>query len=337
MRRIVKIARVLILAPIFISAMSSCNGCSGSNNSDADAQASAIKTSVKFDSDSAYSYLATQVNFGPRIPGSEANEACSQYIVSELRRHGADSIREQRAEVKAYNGDRLPINNVMGAFNPAAKSRILLVAHYDTRPWADGNPAQARYEEPVPGANDGASGVAVMLEIARQLSAKAPQVGVDMLFVDAEDYGQLSGFSNHDETWALGTQYWTAHMPYAQDSLPRYAILLDMVGGIDAKFHREYFSNNNARDIVDKVWSIANRSGYGHKFINLDGGAVVDDHVFISKVGIPAIDIIESKNEVTKSFAPTWHTVEDNLDNIDRSSLKAAGQTVLNVIYNEKP
>lgn len=316
--------------------MTGCSGCSGSNTSDEDNQ-TPIKSAVKFNSDSAYSYVAKQVEFGPRVAGSDANEACSQYIVNELRRHGADSIREQRGTVKAYTGDRLPINNIMAAYNPAAKSRILLLAHYDTRPWADGNPAQADYSVPIPGANDGGSGVGVMLEIARQLSTNTPPVGVDLLFVDAEDYGQLSGFSNHDESWALGTQYWAENMPYAQDSLPRYAILLDMVGGIDAKFHREYFSNNHARDIVDRVWSVAQRSGYGHRFINVDGGAVVDDHVYINKAGIPAINIIESKNEVTKSFPPTWHTLEDNMDNIDRGSLKAAGQTVLNVIFNEKP
>ena len=158
-----------------------------------------------------------------------------------------------------------------------------------------------------------------------------------MLFVDAEDYGQSSGFSNHDETWALGTQYWVEHMPYTHETMPRYAILLDMVGGIDAKFHREYFSNNYARNIVDKVWGVASRAGYSDRFVNLDGGAVVDDHVYLNRAGIPAIDIIESKNAVTKSFSPTWHTVDDDMDNIDRGSLKAAGQTVLNVIYNEKP
>lgn len=326
---------ILLLAPVFVMMTTGC-GCSGSAQSDADKQRP-IKSTVKFNSDSAYSYVAKQVDFGPRVPGTDGHEACEQYIVSELQRHGADSIRQQRATVKAYNGDRLPINNIMASYNPETKSRILLLAHYDTRPWADGNPAAADYSDPIPGANDGASGVGVLLEIARLLGIHQPPVGVDLLFVDAEDYGQLSGFSNHDESWALGTQYWTENMPYAQDSLPRYAILLDMVGGIDAKFHREYFSNNNARDIVDRVWSVAQRSGYGHRFLNVDGGAVVDDHVFVNKAGIPAIDIIESKNEVTKSFPPTWHTLEDNMDNIDRGSLKAAGQTVINVIFNEKP
>lgn len=326
----------IIVAALCVTIMS-CR-TTGAKDSTADKTVNeTISSPAKFDSDSAYAYVAHQVGLGPRIPGTQANADCARYIRTELLRHGADTVTEQRATVTAYNGDRLPINNILGSFNPQAPSRILLVAHYDTRPWADNDPEQTNHIAPVPGANDGASGVAVILEIARQLSAAPPKIGVDMLLVDAEDYGQSAGFSNHDETWALGTQYWVEHMPYTQENMPRYAILLDMVGGIDAKFHREYFSNNYARHIVDKVWSIAARSGYGDRFVNLDGGSIIDDHVYLNRAGIPAINIIESKNDLTKSFSPTWHTVDDDLDNIDRSSLKAAGQTVLNVIYNEKP
>ena len=296
-----------------------------------------IEADIKFDSDSAYAYVERQVAMGPRVPGTPANIECSRYILSELTRHGADSVREQKGKMTAYTGDVLPIINIMGCFNPGARKRILLLAHYDTRPWADQDINSDNHSTPIPGANDGASGVGVLLELARQLSDHTPPIGVDMLFVDAEDYGQASGFYNHDESWCLGTQYWAAHMPYAQDSLPSYAILLDMVGGIDAKFHREYFSVQEAPNVVDKVWGIAARSGYGHRFPNIDGGAIVDDHIFVNKAGIPAINIVESKNDVTKSFAPTWHTMDDDMNNIDRSTLKAAGQTVLNVIFNEKP
>lgn len=334
MNRIGK-ATFIIVAALLITVGCRTAGSKDSNESNP-AEKNKIKETAIFDSDSAYAYIARQVTMGPRVPGTQANAECARFIVSELTRHGADTVTQQRASVTAFNGDVLPINNIMGRFNSKAPSRLLLLAHYDTRPWADSDPDQANHLTPVPGANDGASGVSVLLEIARQIAMTQPAVGVDLLFVDAEDYGQESGFSNHDETWALGTQYWIEHMPYDPDALPRYAILLDMVGGIDAKFHREYFSNNNARNIVDKVWGIAARSGYGSRFVNLDGGAVVDDHVYINRAGIPAIDIIESKNDVTKTFSPTWHTVNDNLDNIDRSSLKAAGQTVLNVIYSEK-
>ncbi len=294
-----------------------------------------IKTPVSFNRDSAYSYVRRQVSFGPRVSGTEGNRKCREYIVSELNRHGASNINIQEGEVTAFTGKHLPIANIMASYRPEDPNRILLLAHYDTRPWADSDVKEENRFRPVLGANDGASGVAVLLEIARQLNICEPPIGVDLLFVDAEDYGQASGFSAHDSTWCLGTQYWVKNMPYASDSLPRYAILFDMVGGLDAKFHREYFSDEEASKLVDKVWAMAQNSGFGDRFINQKGGAVVDDHIFLNKAGIPAIDIIESKNPATGTFAPTWHTVNDNLDHIDPSSLHAAGQTVLNLIHNE--
>lgn len=311
-----------------------CKTSSTEKNQEKEVKAS-IKSPVRFNSDSAYAYVKRQVAFGPRVPGTEANLKCREYIVNELERHGAQNITTQTTEVTAYNGDRLPIANIMASYNPESSDRIILLAHYDTRPWADSDPQEDNRMLPVPGANDGASGVAVLLEMARQFNTITPPIGVDLLFVDAEDYGQASGFSTHDDSWGLGTQYWVANMPYASDSLPRYGILFDMVGGMNAKFHREYFSDEEAPKVVDKVWSVAERSGFGDRFINKSGGAVVDDHVFLNRAGIPTIDIIESKNSETRSFAPTWHTLNDNIQNIDPSSLKAAGQTVLNVIYNE--
>lgn len=313
-------------------------GCHSGSRSDAGTQADADSAVVlvPFDTDSAYSYVARQVDFGPRVPGSEASKNCVEYLTGELKRHGADNVKVQRGEMKAWNGDMLPIANVMASYRPELKDRVLLLAHYDSRPWADSDDREENRLKPVPGANDGASGVGVILEIARQLGQHEAPVGVDILFVDAEDYGQSSGFSIHDDTWALGTQYWVNNMPYAQDSLPRYAILLDMVGGMGAKFHREYFSNQAAPGIVDKVWAMAARSGFASRFPNLDGGAVVDDHVYVNETGIPTIDIIESKNEDTKSFNPTWHTAADDMAHIDPQTLKAVGQTVVNVIYSEK-
>lgn len=323
------------LAPVLL--LTAACSRTAADKADPAASQPGVVAQATFNADSAYFYVARQVSMGPRVSGTPASDECARYIAAELTRHGADSVRMQHGRVVPYTGDKLPITNVMGAFNPSARDRVMLVAHYDSRPWADQDNDQDNRMRPVPGANDGASGVGVLLEIARQLGSKTPAVGVDMLFVDAEDYGQSAGFSNHDETWALGTQYWTAHMPYATDSMPRFALLLDMVGGQGAKFHREYYSNLHAPAIVDKVWSIAERSGYGEEFVNRDGGAVIDDHVFLNKAGIPAIDIIESKNEVTRSFPPTWHTMEDDMANINRDALKACGQTVLNTIFLEKP
>ena len=326
---------LLFIALAAAAIVAGCKSNKGNSESENVAATTSVLQPADFNPDSAYVYVSRQVAFGPRVSGTEGNVKCREYIISVLQRHGAGKLEVQEGEMTAFNGQRLPIANIMASYSPEKEDRVLLLAHYDTRPWADSDNYEENRLKPVLGANDGASGVAVLLEIARQLKDKEAPIGVDLLFVDAEDYGQASGFSTHDDSWCLGTQYWVQNMPYASDSLPRYAILLDMVGGLGAQFHREYFSDREASKIVDKVWAMARNSGYGDIFVNQNGGAVVDDHLFINKAGIPAIDIIESKNSTTGTFAPTWHTVNDNLENIDRTSLKAAGQTVLNLIYNE--
>lgn len=328
--------RLLLMTGILSLSAMSCKTGTGTT-SDNLADSIDVDLVEEFNADTAFSYVARQVALGPRVPGSRANVKCSELIVSELKRHGADTVFTQRGDVTAFNGDVLPVTNVIGRFNTAAPKRILLLSHYDTRPWADNDHDEENRMMPIPGANDGASGVAVMLEVARKLGKTSPGIGVDLLFVDAEDYGQAGGFSNHDESWGLGSQMWAKSNPYKDDTAPAYGILLDMVGGIGAKFHREFFSDEYAPDVVNKVWGIAAASGYGDRFVNLKGGSVVDDHVFVNEIGIPTIDIIESKHDATGTFSPTWHTLNDDIDNIDRSSLKAVGQTVLNVIYNEKP
>lgn len=291
---------------------------------------------IEFNADSAYRNVKAQVDFGPRVPGTDGHTRCAQYLVSELVRYGVDTVTQQTTTVTAYNGDKLPINNIMGRFNKNASDRVLLLAHWDTRPWADQEERKVDRVKPILGANDGGSGVGVLLEIARCLQQEKPSIGVDILFVDAEDYGKMEGWGNNDVTWCLGTQYWIRNHPYTKQNMPRYGILLDMVGGLDAKFNREYGSQQVASDIVDKVWAMASASGYGDVFVNELGGSVIDDHVFVNQIGIPCIDIIESLNPATKSFNPTWHTLDDNMKNIDRQSLKAVGQTVLNLIYQEK-
>lgn len=175
-----------------------------------------------------------------------------------------------------------------------------------------------------------------MLELARLLTDNRPQIGVDLLFVDAEDYGDYSGWGNNEETWCLGTQYWAGHNGYTPANKPRYGIVLDMVGGTNARFHREFYSNKAAKNVVDKVWSTAANSGYGNFFPNEVGGALIDDHLFIDRAGIPCIDIVECNNTITRSFPPTWHTLRDNMASIDTAPLKAVGQTVLNVVLSEK-
>lgn len=290
-----------------------------------------------FNADSAYSYVDRQVSFGPRVPGTPGHAACRDYIVEKLRAAGADTLYLQNATVTAFNGDRLPITNIMASFNTTTAStrRILLVAHWDTRPWADREKDSTLRRQPIDGANDGGSGTGVLLEIARNLGKQRAAVSVDILFVDGEDYGDDTGFGGDENSWCLGTQYWVENMPYG-DSLPAYGILLDMVGGRGAKFHYEYFSQANAPTPTIKVWGEAERLGFNDVFVRSLGGAVTDDHVFINRAGIPTTDIIETLNDQTQSFNPTWHTLDDNMSNIDRSTLNAVGCTVLNVVYKEK-
>lgn len=305
---------------------------SGNSKSTQDVTASTTIQKVPFCADSAYSYVERQVAFGPRVPASAAHKACGDWLRQELIRHGADSVMEQTAAVNNPAGGTMPVRNIMGQFNRQAAKRILLLAHWDTRPWADNDPDASHHATPIDGANDGASGVGVLLEIARQLGQNAPTAGVDILFTDAED----SGTHDNDASWALGTQYWSKNMPYGATDKPAYGILLDMVGGQNAMFHREYFSQRMAPSVLDRVWATAATLGYASRFSNEYGGGVNDDHIYVNMAGIPCIDIIECANPATGSFNPTWHTTSDNMNGIDRSTLESVGTTVAQVVYNEK-
>ncbi len=319
----------------FISALTLCmatGSCIAHNEKGSTADNATIGQTAVFNADSAYNYIKSQLGFGPRIPGTQGHNDCATYLVGELNKYGADTVIWQTTKLTAFNGDILPIINIMGRYNIHLEKRILLVAHWDTRPWADQEPDISKHTQPILGANDGASGVGVLLEIARNINSNPPQIGIDILFVDAEDYGT----TNNEGSWCLGSQYWIKNMPYKSGELPIFGILLDMVGGYDAKFHREYISNSLAKSIVDKVWAMAAVAGYHDIFLDKTGGSVLDDHFFINIGGIPCIDIIENFNPISQSFNPTWHTLADNIDNIDRNSLKAVGQTVLNTIYQEQ-
>ena len=310
--------------------------CAGTASKKEQSVATPENNTVKFNADSAYSYIKRQVDFGPRVPGSESHARCVTYLTDELKRHGVDTVYVQTGSKKAYTGEVLPIKNIIGSINPEQNHRILIAAHYDTRPWADNEEDESKRNTPIDGANDGASGVGVILELARILAANRPETGVDFLLVDAEDYGESSGLTSNEESWCLGTQYWCENDPYTSQNRPKYGIVLDMVGGRDAKFHREYYSVRNASNIVDKVWGTAARAGYSSFFPNKIGGALIDDHLFISRNGIPCIDIVECNNAKTGSFPAPWHTHQDNMNNIDTAPLRAVGQTVLNVILAEK-
>ena len=294
----------------------------------ADAEASVVSV-PEFSADSAMSYLRRQVQFGPRVPNTESHRKAADWMVAELKRHGAE-VHEQTTDLTAFDGTVLKCRNIFARFNPQAQgNRLLLLAHYDTRPWADQDPDPANHKRPIDGANDGASGVAVLLETARHLAASNPGAGIDILLSDAEDYGA----TEDEDSWAMGARYFAQQMQ-ANGWTPSTAILLDMVGGRGAKFPYEYFSRQAAPTLDRAVRKAAVKAGYGHMFPDTPGSAVTDDHIELIKMGIPAIDIIEYNEET--GFNPTWHTMADNIDNIDPATLKAVGQSLLQYIYENK-
>lgn len=331
---------VVILTVLSLALSYACTARSAGNNG-GDAVSSAVKEAAEqnqvpdFNADSAYLFLKSQLDFGPRNPGSKGNRECAEYLVNTLRRLGADTVITHTPEINIPYAGKTRICNILGRFSPNNPNRILLIAHWDTRPVADEDPNVNRQDKPIPGANDGASGVAVLLETARILAGNpGNKVGVDILLVDAED----SGTHTDDSSWCLGTQAWIEKYPNGVPGTfaPRFGILLDMVGGKGAKFHREMFSDSFAPQVVNAVWANAAQAGYASVFVNERGNAINDDHIPLNKAGIPTIDIIENKSDANGSFSPTWHTHEDNLSNISRQTLKAAGQTVLQTIYTQK-
>lgn len=291
----------------------------------------------EFNADSAYAHVAMQVAFGPRVPGTAAHRACGDALVARLKGLGADVI-EQTGEVTIYTGARLPLRNIFARFKPAAKDRILLLAHWDTRPFADKD--DERRNEPIDGANDGASGAGVLLEVARLMAAKDHGPGVDILFTDVEDHGQPSGAIQMDEssmnTWALGAQYFAKNPP-VPGYTARFGILLDMVGAKGALFYREALSMQYAPSVVNKVWRTAESIGHGDRFIQETKYFVgIDDHVPINQqLRIPTIDIIQY-DPATQAFGPYWHTHDDNMEVIDRETLRAVGRTVVAVVWQER-
>ncbi len=286
-----------------------------------------------FDADSAYLYIQTQVDFGPRVPNTTAHQACGDYLVNEIKRFGAE-VFEQKMTLKTFDEKTVNARNIIGSYNIENPNRILLLAHWDSRPWSDQDVNPANHSKPVDGANDGASGVGVLLEIARQLQQQKPAIGVDILFVDMEDYGEPSWIqSANSDSWCLGAQYW-ARNPHLPGYSARYGILLDMVGAPGATFPKEGFSMRYAANIVEKVWNEAAKSGYSEYFINKQGSYITDDHVPVTEIaGIPTINIIHLTDS---GFADYWHTQDDTMKNIDKKTLQAVGKTVLNVIYSEK-
>ena len=290
-----------------------------------------------FSADSAFAYVAKQVSFGPRVPGTKAHQDCLEWMTATLTRFGA-TVSVQQGPVKLYDGTTMTVKNVIARIQPEKANRLLLMAHWDSRPFADHDPDPARRDLPIDGANDGASGVGVLLEIARQLQAKPSALGIDIVLFDLEDYGVPAhkDIEWTADSWCLGSQYW-ARNPHIPGYFARFGILLDMVGGKDARFTQEEVSRYYAKPVVDKVWNTASALGYGHLFIFEQTPQLIDDHRYVNEIiGIPSIDIIHQDPGTESSFPAIWHTHEDNLEHIRRETLGAVGKTVLAVVYAEK-
>jgi hypothetical protein len=274
----------------------------------------------EFDGAAAWRYAEVQLGFGPRIPGSPGHRRMAAWLDSLLRTR-ADTLVVQRWTHVTRLGDSLPLVNFVARFNPAAPTRLLFLAHWDTRPRAD-DPASRDTLAPVPGANDGASGVAILLGMADALKARPPAVGVDLLFVDGEDYGDF----NADADVLLGSRYYAEHQVGPQ---PRLAILLDMVGDKDLKIAPEYYSQTGAPEVVELVWDTARRMGYGEVFVADGGPTLTDDHVPLQQAGLRAIDVID--------FTYPWHhTPDDTMDKISAQSLKIVGDVMLAVVRGSR-
>jgi hypothetical protein len=284
---------------------------------------------VNFDADSAYGFVARQVAFGPRVPGSGPHMQCAGWLKGELERF-TDEVMVQSATVSDNKGGQIALQNIIGIINPSAKDRILLCAHWDTRPQSDEDPLVKN--RPADGANDGGSGVGILLEIARQLSINKPGLGVDIVLFDAEDGGDRRGSS---ETWCIGSQYWSRN-PHIPSYRARFGILLDMVGAANARFAQEGHSLNFANNYVQMIWQTGQSLGYGSYFVYEKGGMITDDHYYINNIlGIPTTDIIQFSKETQSGFGDYWHTQKDNMSIIDRKTLKAVGHTVIEVIARQ--
>ena len=324
------------LALLTGSALISCGSSKENSNRTEETETQTLIQAPAFNADSAYAYIDAQVKFGPRVPNSPAHKACGNYLASQLERFGA-KVYNQYADLMAYNGAILKARNIIGAYKPDTKKRVMLCAHWDSRPYADQDD-EKYHHTPIDGANDGASGVGVLLEIARQIQLQAPAVGINIVFFDAEDYGIPDFYKGpyKPDTWCLGSQYW-GRIPHISDYKARFGILLDMVGAKGAAFYYEGFSARTANNVMKKIWNTAERLGYGQYFIKQEGGEVTDDHVYVNRFrGIPCVDIIHYDIQGNTGFNPTWHTTDDTIENIDKATLQAVGQTVMEVIYNEK-
>ncbi len=291
-----------------------------------------------FNSDSAYVYIERQMAFGPRVPNSEAHTQCTVWLIEQLRAFGAE-VELQKGFMPDYRGNNQQIYNIIGHFyteETKDRPRILLGAHYDTRPWCDEEEDYNDRFYNVPGANDGASGVGVLLEVARQLGLRMADstftMPVDIIFFDCEDMGTPRVYTGleREDTWCLGSQLWATHYMQKMNPQYRFGIILDMIGAPDATFPREMYSTQYAANYQQQIWHSAEQLGYGAMFNNQQSYPITDDHYYINYIaGIPCVDVIHYDIRNATGFPWWWHTRNDDMSNISKATLQAVGEVVM--------
>ncbi len=318
----------LLLFPLLLLFVS-CNG--KKDKDDKEMKTSSEKPVPEFRSDRAWKFLTDQVDFGPRNPNAEAHKKCLKYF-HDLLVKSADSVKLQSFTQKGYNGEKLNLTNVIASFNPTAKTRILLCAHWDSRPRADRETDIKKQKLPIPGANDGASGVAVLLELAEIMKENPPAFGVDIVLFDGEDYGKEGDLDNY----FLGSRYFGKNKP--KDYFPVYGILLDLVGDKNLRLPKEGYSAGKFNPMLtDHIWGLGRSLGYNQFDFSI-GGAVEDDHVILNEYGIPCIDIVDIDligNDTQNENRNYWHTLRDTPERCSKESLKVVGDVLLQLIYNK--
>lgn len=320
MRMPALLSAILILA--VVTALQACAGRRVATSvAESDGEAA---PDLMFSGDSAMAMVEKQVAFGPRKPGTAPHAATGKWLEETLSKTGA-KVHTQKTMLRTFDGVQIPMTNILASLNPEAERRMLVIAHWDTRPWADQDRDPSKRKEPVMGANDGASGTSVILELARVLAKNSDlKCGVDFLLVDAEDWGD----EGDDESWAMGARYFVNNPPDSVWKIPEAAIVVDMVGDANATFRPEYFSQQSAPGLNRRIWTIAEELGYGNIFIDEPGGAITDDHIPFIEIGIPAVDIVDYRMQPEQGFPPQWHTTQDTPDRLSAKTLQSVGRTL---------
>ncbi len=331
--------RKALLSLMVLAGMVACTGNGGGQNKVEEHRRDVVVP--VFDGQRAFGYVKAQTDFGPRVPGTAQHDSCGMWISNTLNGF-ADTVFVQDFRTRLYNGHGIDGTNIIASFNPDAAKRIVLCSHWDSRPFADYDSSADNHNTPIDGANDGASGVGVLMALAEVMHNNPidDKLGVDIVFFDLEDYGppQSVGelFIDNNNYWALGSQYWSKH-PHIQGYRASYGILLDMVGASEPNFEKEFLSSHYASFVGDKLWSIADNLGYGNYFIDAVGTSVNDDHLPMNEdAGIPTFDLIDLRtNSSNGTFPDMWHTIDDNISCIDVKTLQMVGSVLTHLVYAE--